>query len=447
MQSLHSLTQLALDIRQRRTTPSAAVADCLERIARHDAQVLAWVALDAEGARQTAAQYTAQAAAGSLRGPLHGVPMAIKDIIDVKGMPTRGGSALTSAAPAAADATVVARLRAAGAIILGKTATTEFACFDPCATHNPWNLAHTPGGSSSGSAAALALGMCAGALGSQTGGSITRPASYCGVAGLKPTFGRVSRAGVLAVSFHLDHVGPMARTVADCRLLLGLIAGDDPRDPAVAPLAALLTSPSPERPRLGIVRRYFFDSADAEVADLTEQALRTLAGQGADLVNLDLPEGFDKVHAMHRRIMAVEAADFHRQTFGAPRAGYGPNLAGLLEEGFGTSMADYQAALRQQTGFANAVNRLLEGIDALVTPATPSAAPQGLGSTGDPRFNSPWSYAGVPTVSFPFTLTGAGLPIALQLVGPAWSEERLTAAAMWCEEKLPFSAEPALAGA
>jgi Asp-tRNA(Asn)/Glu-tRNA(Gln) amidotransferase A subunit family amidase len=448
-----TISQAAAAIRERTTTPSELVADCLDRIARLDGSISAWVLVDAEGALESAEQLTREAVTGTFRGPLHGIPIAVKDVFDVAGMPTRAGSTLTSAAPAREDAAVVARLRSAGAIILGKTATTEFACFDPTTTRNPWNLAHTPGGSSSGSAAAVALGMCLASLASQTGGSITRPASYCGVAGLKPTFGRVSRRGVVPVSFHLDHVGPMARTAADCGLLLGAMAGDDRRDPAVSPRVGIVDGSElpggkrPDRPRLGVMREFFFDGAESEVARLTELALKTLEAGGAELVPLVLPEGFGEVHAMHRRLMAAEAADYHRAAYGAPRDGYGPNLAALLAEGFALSMADYQEGLRHQTGFRHAVDRMLANVDALVTPATPTAAPRGLASTGDPRFNSPWSHAGVPTVSIPFALTAAGLPIALQLIGAAWSEARLTAIATWCEGKLPFTAEPRLIGA
>jgi aspartyl-tRNA(Asn)/glutamyl-tRNA(Gln) amidotransferase subunit A len=473
-----SLVDAAAAIRQGTIKPRDLVDEALARIERYDSRVSAWVVVDAAGARAAAERLADELAAGKNRGPLHGIPIAIKDLVDVAAMPTRAGSRLTDPRPAAADATIVARLRAAGAIILGKTVTTEFACFDPSPTRNPWNLAHTPGGSSSGSAAAVALGMCAGAIASQTGGSITRPASYCGVAGIKPTFGRVSRAGVIPVSFHLDHVGAMGRTAADCGLLLQAIAGDDPHDPASSPRenfsfdepetagavpilrsppskmahSKMGLSPSPSgfevsgdrsyRPRLGIVRPFFFDGADAEVAKLTLAAVRALEGAGAQIVELPLCEDFDTVHVMHRRLMAAEAADYHRTAFGAPRDGYGPNLAALLAEGFKISVAGYQEALRHQVMFRHALARTLAGVDALVTPSTPTAAPASLDSTGDPRFNSPWSHAGVPTVSIPIALTAAGLPISLQLVGPAWSESRLLAVAVWCERVLDFRAAP-----
>lgn len=448
MQYSLGLAEAALAIQQRTLSPLELVKECLQQIDRWEPRLSAWVAVDRESALQAAQGLTDELARGTVRGPLHGIPLAIKDIVDVAGFPTRAGSNLTDPRPAAEDAPVVARLRRAGAIILGKTVTTEFACFDPSPTRNPWNLAHTPGGSSSGSAAAVAVGMCAGAIASQTGGSITRPASYCGVAGVKPTFGRVSRRGVTPVSFHLDHVGVMARSAADCAALLHVIASDDAQDPGAVSHGkfsldeCLAQVARQEPPRLAVLRSFFFDGAEREVAEMTDTALGQLRAAGAEVVDVALPEGFDEVHAMHRRVMAAEAADFHRAAFGAPRAGYGPNMAALLAEGFALSIADYQAALRHQHKFGQAVARILPGFDALVTPATPTAAPAALSSTGDPRFNSPWSFAGVPTVSIPIALVQAGLPISLQLIGPAWSEAKLLATAIWCERKLEFSARP-----
>ena len=431
-------------MRRGELTPSQLVAECLERIDRFEDSVKAWVVVESAGAIEAAKRLTQELAAGKCRGPLHGIPLGIKDIVEVAGLPTRAGSALTSASPARDDAMVVDRLRKAGAIILGKTVTTEFACFDPSPTRNPWNSNKTPGGSSSGSAAAVSLGMCLGALASQTGGSITRPASYCGVAGCKPTFGRVSRAGVAPVSFHLDHVGAIARTAADTAAILHAISGDDPRDPAVSPRENFTwPMPTNEPPRLGVIRPFFFTRADEEVAKLTDLAIDKLRNCGATVIEISVPAGFDDVHAMHRRIMAAEAADYHFVQYNAPRPGYGPNMAGLLEEGFAVSMSDYQEALRHQELFRHALARSLMDLDALVTPATPTATP-GVETTGDPRFNSPWSYAGVPTVSIPCALTDAGLPIALQFIGPAWSEPRLFSTAIWAEEQLGFHAMPGM---
>jgi aspartyl-tRNA(Asn)/glutamyl-tRNA(Gln) amidotransferase subunit A len=448
MKVLPPIAEIARHIRARETTPAEITAEFLARIDKFEPAVKAWVLVDTTGATRTADVYSQEAVSGNLRGPLHGIAIAVKDVFDVQGFPTRAGSSLTPRSCAAQDASVVARLRAAGAIVLGKTVTTEFACFDPSPTRNPWNLEHTPGGSSSGSAAAVAMGMCAGALASQTGGSITRPAAYCGVAGIKPTFGCLSRSGVVPVSFHLDHVGVIARNVADCRLLFEAMRGDDPEDPACAPQREIEPARTRRdcRRKLAVIHDYFFDTADPEVAKLSERAIEQLVVAGAQVISLQQFAGFDRVHAMHRRIMAAEAAIYHWETYAASDKDYGPNLASLLAEGAAVGMAEYQSALRAQQAFRHAVDRALSEFDALVTPATPSAAPAGLFSTGDPRFNSPWSFAGVPTVSFPFALAANGLPLSLQLVGPSWSEQQLLTAAEWCEDVLGFGhATPLLA--
>lgn len=434
MNARWTIAQAAAAIERGSLTPLELVAECLERIERFEADAAAWVIVDTQRALATAERLTHET---PRRGPLHGIPLGIKDIVDVAGLPTRAGSPLSSERAVATDAPVVARLHAAGAIILGKTVTTEFACFDPPPTTNPWNAACTPGGSSSGSAAAVALGMCLGAIGSQTGGSITRPASYCGIAGVKPTFGRVSRQGVVPVAEHLDHVGPMAGTAADCALLLRAIA-DSP--PAGTPDEAYLGARSTPL-RLGIMRDYFLETAEPETAALVEAALERLAGGGANVVELPLPENFEPVHAMHRRIMCREGALYHRDTYGAPRDGYGPKMAGFIGEGLAITDAEYRQALDHQVAFRTSVERALADVDAAVMPATPGPAPD-VSTTGDPRFNAPWSHAGVPTVSIPCGLTAAGLPVSLQFVGRLWSDWPLQQAAVWCEQQLGFDAVP-----
>src|SRR5947209_18403289 len=278
--TIHSASEA---IRNGRLTPVELLEAGLERIDRYEPRIKAWVFVDRELARAQAEAATAELGQGRWRGPLHGIPLAIKDIYDVFDWPTAAGSRLWSQSIARRDATVVERLRQAGAVFLGKTVTTQYASFDPPPTRNPWNIERTPGGSSSGSAAAVACGMCFGAMGSQTGGSITRPASYCGVAGFKPTWGRVSVDGVVPLAPSMDHVGPVARCVRDLAILLRYIGGPDPRDPTCVdrPLPTLLTKfddlarlerPLPQPlgeivppPRLGRVRDLFEDMADPDV--------------------------------------------------------------------------------------------------------------------------------------------------------------------------------------
>ena len=434
-------------LRSGRTTARALVDACLARIERFEEQVHAWVLVDAAGARREAARLDEELAAGRRRGPLHGIPLGIKDIIDVAGWPTLAGSRLRAGHVAQQDAPVVARLREAGAIILGKTVTTEFASFDPPPTRNPWNLARTPAGSSSGSAAAVALGMCIAAMGSQTGGSITRPAAYCGVAGCKPSYGRVSLSGILPLSFHLDHPGPLARDVTDLAIMLAAIAGYDANDPISVDVPASNYAAEPARdtpPRLAVLGGFFAAAAAPDVRQSVDAALARLAAGGATVERIMPPASFADVIANHRSIMAIDAAKHHRENFPARRAEYGPCIAALMDEGLATKLVDYAAALEHQMLFSRELARQLEGFDALVTPATTTTAP-GLETTGDPRFNAPFSYAGLPTVCFPCGLSAVDqMPVGLQFIGRRWGEGPLLSTAQWCERTLGFAAVPPL---
>ncbi len=404
--------------------PSQLLAFCLGQIDRHERDVQAWVVVDRQQAIASARAADEEIAAGHRLSPLHGIPIGIKDIVDVAGLPTRGGSTITSPLPAAVDAPIVAAMRSAGAILVGKTVTTELACFDPAPTRNPWNLRHTPGGSSSGSAAAVAAGMCLAAVGSQTGGSITRPATYCGVSGWKPTFGLISRDGVLPVSEHLDHVGLIARDADDLQLMaqaLGLAELDDalPR-------------------RIAVVEPYFLEEASQEVREAFLAAIDRLASCGIRAERIGLPAGFADCHAQHRTIMAAEAAAVHAAAFARQRSQFGPNLASLLDEGLATRPQAYREALDFQRQFHESVKDWCEPYEAVVTPATNTTAPATLTTTGDPRFNSPWSLAGVPTVS---TICGrgrSGMPVGWQWIGRPGEDARLLGIAAHCTARLGF---------
>jgi Asp-tRNA(Asn)/Glu-tRNA(Gln) amidotransferase A subunit family amidase len=430
-----SVSEAARRIQTSQTTPLELVERCLGQIGRWEDQVHAWVVVDVEGARQAARRLGDEIARGKSRGPLHGIPVGVKDIVDVKGFPTRAGSPLTEVTPKQTDAPLVAALRRAGAVILGKTVTCQFAGFDPSPTRNPWSLDHTPGGSSSGSAAAVAMGMCLGAIGSQTGGSLVRPASYCGVAAFKPSFGHVPTEGVVPVSYHLDHPGPIARTARDLDCILRqffAVRGVGAADHAIPP-------------RLGLMEGFFKEEADQRIRRVTEAALRTLSQSGAPIQPLALPEGFDEVHRMHRRIMAVEAAACHRPSFTRHRDAYGPAMTAMLDEGLATSAVDYAAALAHQRAFQRAAAGLFtphSPPDALVMPATDTTAPGSLATTGDSKFQAPWSYAGLPVVSIPCGLASDGMPAALQLVGRKDNDAALLEIAQWCEGRLDFREVP-----
>lgn len=412
-----SISEASAAIRAGQLTPSQLVTQCLDRIDRTERELHAWVQVDRGGAMQAAESLERELDAGRCRGPLHGMPIGIKDIIDVAGLPTQAGSPLRRSHMAAVDSPVVARLRTAGAIVLGKTVTTQFACFDPPQTVNPHDPSRTPGGSSSGSAVAVATGTCLAALGSQTGGSITRPASYCGVVGFKPTKDRWSMDGVVPVSTSLDHIGPIAQNVEDLWPLWHGVVGASVKKDADTPRAR-------QPLRFAFPQGFFRSAAAARMLDAIDAAVQRPTNAGAEVEPVDLPEEFDAVLAMHRRIMAVELAGYHRRWFVRHRDHYAPGIASLIEEGLGISSADYQAALQHRLGFIQAMQRAFaDGPEYWITPATTTPAP-GRETTGDPAFNAPWSYCGFPTVSVPCG-TVDGLPVSLQFIAPPMRDEYL----------------------
>ncbi|MFL5241875.1 MAG: amidase [Gemmataceae bacterium] len=426
--------QAALGIRAGNTTPLHLLEECLRQVDRYDARIHAWVFIDRELAFTDAAERTAELKRGFDRGPLHGIPLGIKDIIDVFDWPTAAGSKLWAQSIARADAMVVERLRQAGAVFMGKTVTTQYASFDPPPTRNPWNLARTPGGSSSGSAAAVACGMCLGALGSQTGGSITRPASYCGVASLKPTYGRVSTVGVVPLASSMDHVGPMAPCVADLSILFQAIADPGKSDKALDRRG--LDQPM-HPPRLGCVGGIFDKLATPAVRSMTTNARARLEANGARMQSVPLPAGFAEVLSRHRTVMAVEAAAYHQRRLHRHPEDYLPKIRELIEEGIACPPAEYARCKEHQARLSEEMEACLHSVDALLIPATTSPAPDAA-TTGDPAFNSPWSYTGLPSVSIPAGWTEDGLPLSVQIIGRKNEESKLLAVAAWCEDALDF---------
>ncbi len=330
--------------------------------------------------------------------------------------------------------------------MLGKTTTTEFAYLDPAETRNPWNLEHTPGGSSSGSAAAVAARMVPLALGSQTVGSTLRPAAYCGIVGLKPTHGRISCRGVVPLAWSLDHVGIICRSVADAALALQVLAGHDPGDPLSArePVADYIGSVarSERPPRLRLPRQFFLELASPEVAAHLEAIAQTLARAGASVEEVKLPPSFEGIHEAGTRVMQVEAAAFHAARFAAHAERYRPKIRSLIEAGLKVSGMEYVVAVQHCRRFRAEMVPLFESSDALLMPVAGTPAPKGLGSTGDPTFCAPWSFAGLPAIAIPSGLAQEGLPLAIQLVSGAFDEPRLLAVARWCEATLGFSAAP-----
>jgi aspartyl-tRNA(Asn)/glutamyl-tRNA(Gln) amidotransferase subunit A len=444
---LLSLAESARHIRAGTLSPVDLVEALLAWIDALEPQLQAWVTLDRAGALDTARRCTAEAQRGQIRGPLHGVPVGIKDIFFTAGLRTTCGSRIFADYVPDYDATAVARLKTAGAIILGKTHTTEFATLDPAPTHNPWHLEHTPGGSSSGSGAAVGVCMVAGALGSQTAGSVLRPAAYCGTVGLKPTFGRISRYGVFPVSWRLDHIGVLTRTVEDAALLLQVLAGHDPHDISSAAVSVpdyLAELETCTAPRLGVMRGVFFERAAPEVRQRMEEVIAHLCQAGAQICDIPQPESFVVGYAAHRIIMRVEAAAVHEDLFQQHRDKYRPHIRSFIESGMLIPSVQYVRAQRLRRRLQREMEPHLAQVDAVLTPTTPTPAPHGLHATGDPVFQTPWTFLGIPALTLPCDIAENGLPLGLQLASAPFTEARLLAVARWCERTLAFTVRPTL---
>ena len=413
------------------------VGACLERIEAVDDKVRAFVHLDPNEALTQARALDERRRNGQPIGPLHGIPVAIKDIFDTADYPTECGSVLLKGRRPMRDCTAVTRLREAGAVIIGKTVTTEFAYFHPGPTRNPHDLERTPGGSSSGSAAAVAAGMVPLAIGSQTNGSVIRPAAYCGVYGIKPTHGTISRHGALILSQALDHVGVFARTLADAALLLDVLAGYDPEDSDTRPVAApafleTLAEEPPLPPQLAFVRTPIWDKADAETRAAFEDLVEQLGDSAA---TVDLPEVYAAAWDDQRAIMAADMA--HNLGAVVERGGDASSktLRDFLAEGSQVSAVRYLAARDAARRYAAGINEIFKQYDAVLTPATTGVAPKGT-ATGSPMFCSLWSLTGLPALSLPLLSGQGGMPLGVQLVGPAGDDARLLRTANWLINKL-----------
>jgi aspartyl-tRNA(Asn)/glutamyl-tRNA(Gln) amidotransferase subunit A len=447
-----SIKELGALLKRRKLSPVELVRHLLARIETLNPALNAFLTVPAETALAEARRAESELARGKWRGPLHGIPVALKDNISTQGVRTTAGARFLSDHIPENDAAVVFRLRRAGAIILGKTNLHEFAygvtTTNPHygTTRNPWDRERIAGGSSGGSAAALAAGLAPAALGSDTGGSIRIPAAMCGVAGLKPTFGRVSCRGTVALSPSLDHVGPMARTAEDLALLLGVLAGHDARDPVSVrrPVENFLREMRrpPRRLRLVRPREFFFDRVDGEVASLVEKAIAEFTGMGVSVEEISWPAARELARPA-TAIALAEATRFHRRQgwYPAHADDYGEDVRARLELGEKVSAVEYFEALDARRRLQEELDRLLTGVDALLAPTVPVAAPL-IGTEElewaeerEPvraallRLNRPANMTGNPAVSIPCGFTRAGLPVGLQLIGRRWEEGRLLAAA------------------
>ena len=437
--------EAAKQIKSRDLSPVELVESLLNQYDSLEPSLNAWVYLDRKALLADAQQKQEELEKGVNVGPLHGVPIGLKDIYYTAGIPTTACSKVYEEFVPEYDATTVALLKNAGAIMMGKTVTTEFACMDPSPTKNPWNPAHTPGGSSSGSAVAVATRMCPAALGSQTVGSVLRPASYNGVVGFKPTFGRVSRYGVIPVSWSLDHVGWMARSVEDAALLMQVMAVADPNEPITVGLPAddfMAGLASHSAPRIGLIRRFFYDNSDEETRKHTDGIVDQLSRAGATIEEIPLPDSIDTAMEDQRTIMAVEGAAFHQPMYERQSQDYQPKLREMLRQGLATDGQTYSRALERRQQFTAEMQALAGKADVLLTPSTPTPALPDITNTGNTMFQGPWTSCGLPVITIPSGLAASGLPFGIQLASAPFSEPKLLAAARWCENVLGVELSP-----
>jgi Asp-tRNA(Asn)/Glu-tRNA(Gln) amidotransferase A subunit family amidase len=420
-------------IREGRLSSEELVSGCLARIRADEPRVQAWAYLDEEHALRQARARDIDRKAGETVGPLHGVPIGVKDVIDTGDMPTENGTVLHAGRRPTYDAQVVTRLREAGAVILGKTVTTELATYSPGKTRNPHNPEHTPGGSSSGSAAAVAAQMVPAAIGTQTNGSVIRPAAYCGVYGYKPTFGRISRDGILRQSRPLDQVGVMARSVEDLALVAEALMGYDARDPdtrvCVRPrLLEIAAAEAPVPPRFAFAKTPNWGDADAQTREAFEELAGTL---GERCEPFTVPSPLAGAWEWHRWVMEADLARSYRHDYEQGRERMSDSLRAQIERGRLVTAIDYNDAVDRIDAVAAAFDELFIRYDAILTASTAGTAPKGLESTGSPAFCTLWTFAGMPAVTLPLMRGEDGLPLGVQLVGVKGDDARLLRTARW----------------
>ncbi|KGF67362.1 glutamyl-tRNA amidotransferase [Hoeflea sp. BAL378] len=427
----------AVEARDRMASGALAAMDymqaCLDRIAALDGEIQAFEWIDPGFALRQAEMADGHRKSGRPIGPLHGLPVALKDVIDTRGIPTANGTAIDAGRVPERDATVVQKLRAAGALILGKTVTAELALVTPGKTRNPANPAHTPGGSSSGSAAAVATLMSPLAVGTQTGGSVIRPASFCGVTGFLPSSGSIGRTGILTQSPTLDRVGVFARSVEDAAMLAEVLFGHDEFDRLTAPaphprLLSVAATDAPVTPMFAFVRSPYWEQAEPACREAMEELADHL-GEGC--FEAELPAAFSEAAAVRSRIHLAEMSKaYHRYSRDGGEL-LSPRLCEALDRGAKVLAHDYIAALDWPDYLYAALGEIFQRCDAIITPAATGPAPKGLDSTGSPIFNAIWTLCGTPAITLPLFADEDGMPMGVQLVGPRGGDARLLRTARW----------------
>ena len=431
-----NLTDAVAAIKSNRISSIELVTDCLAKIDEIDGSIEAWAFLDRENALQQAKLADQKRQNGDSLGPLHGIPIGVKDLFETAGMPTEYGSRLWEGNVPTRDADAVVRLRTAGAIIMGKTVTTEYAYYQPGKTRNPHDIDRTPGGSSSGSAAAVAAEMVPGAIGTQTTGSVIRPASFCGCVGYKPSFGLISRGGALMLSRALDQVGAFARTVDDVALLAGTLMGGNERDPDAVDYAGPPLSPIAVRlanPRFAFVGTPVWDKAEADTVSGFAK-LKDKLGKMATDVEID--SSFAQALDFQRIIMEVNIAQNFTKDLKRGADKLSQSLRDVILRGATHTPEMYQTSLERRPGYVDAIHKVLDRYDAIITPSVPGAAPIAVESTGSPIFCTIWSYLGTPAISLPLMHSSRGMPIGVQMIGKKGGDAELLSNAKWLFEFL-----------
>jgi Asp-tRNA(Asn)/Glu-tRNA(Gln) amidotransferase A subunit family amidase len=423
-------------------TSQELVEACFNRIEELEDDIGAWAHLDKELALEQARLTDEFRSRGLATGMLHGLPVGIKDIIDTRDYPTENGTVLHQGRRPSEDATLVSLLKEAGAIILGKTVTTELAVYAPGKTRNPHNTEHTPGGSSSGSAAAVASAMVPLAVGTQTNGSLIRPASYCGVYGFKPSFARISRNGVLQQSRPLDTVGVFARDLPDLALIGDVLMRYDSRDAEMIPIAPpclskIMDDTVPADPYFAFVRTPKWDQVEQTSKDGFRELIDTVNdGDRKSIYMLDLPAYFDDIYQHHQNIMEADLARSFKKEYTDGKSKLSSVLREMIERGQKVSTTEYESSISEIKHYSEALDEFFEDYDAILTPSTSGPAPSGLASTGSPIFNTIWTYCGNPAINLPLLESPEGLPVGVQIVGAKDDDARLFRTSRWLLNRL-----------
>jgi Asp-tRNA(Asn)/Glu-tRNA(Gln) amidotransferase A subunit family amidase len=433
-----TIQAVASGLREGRFSSEEIVESCLARVDEVDSRVQAWAFLDRDHALAQARRADEARRMGEALGPLHGIPVGVKDIFDTADMPTEDGTVLHAGRRPRRDAAAVALLREAGAIIMGKTVTTELAVYSPGKTRNPHDPERTPGGSSSGSAAAVAAGMVPLAIGSQTNGSVIRPAAYCGVVGFKPSHGMISRRGVLHQSDALDHVGVFAGTIEDAAMLAQCLMSFDPEDAAMRPVARpdlfrVAGEEPPLPPNLAFVKTPAWDHAEEDAKAAFAELLAFLGDRATEVPISSL---FDHAVDLHRTILETDLAVSFALEYEKGKRKLSARLRKMIESGQRTLAPDYVRAMARIPLLNRALDEVFDRFDAIVTPATTGEAPLGLESTGSPIFCTAWTLIGVPAITLPLLRGANGMPLGVQLIGRKGDDARLLRTAHWLNDQV-----------